>query len=68
MMIEKVKMVIGNRIALVDADQYALQTRKRSLVAEAMRYTKEGRTGDLMEVMKKIQRVNRKIRQNVQFL
>lgn len=67
-MMEKVKIFIGNRIALVDADQYAMLTRKESLVAEAMRYTKEGRPEALTEVVKIIQRLNRKIRRNVQFL
>jgi hypothetical protein len=67
-MMEKVKMVIGNRIALVDADQVAMRTRKTALVAQAMALTKEGRPEAVSEVVKKIQRLNRRIRQNVQFL
>jgi hypothetical protein len=66
--ISKVKMVIGNRIALVDADQVAMRTRKTALVAEAMALTAAGRTDLLVEVVQKIQRLNRRIRQNVQFL
>ena len=67
-MISKVKMIIGNRIALVDADQVAIRTRKTALVAEAMALTAAGRTDLLVEVVQKIQRLNRKIRPNVQFL
>jgi predicted transcriptional regulator len=67
-MISKVQMVIGNRIALVDSDQVDMRTRKTKLVAEAMALTASGRTMELEEVIKKIQRLNRTIRKNVQFL
>ena len=68
MMIEKVKMVIGLRIALVDSDQVAKRERKTKLVAQAMALTAAGRPLEVAEVVKKIQRLNRSIRQNVQFL
>jgi hypothetical protein len=75
---EKVQMVIAGRLALVDADMVKKMTKKQDLVASAMRLQsvmnavpREAEPilqKQLQEIMSKIIRLNRTIRQNVQFL
>lgn len=60
---EKVQMVVGGKLALVDADMVKKMTKKQELVAEAMNLQKQ-----LQEIISKIIRLNRTIRQSVQFL
>jgi hypothetical protein len=75
---EKVQMVIAGRLALVDADMVKKMTKKQELVAGALRLQsvmdavpREAEPilqKQLEEIMGKIIRLNRTIRQNVQFL
>jgi hypothetical protein len=75
---EKVQMVVGGKLALVDADMVKKMTRKQELVASARRLQsvmdavpREAEPiiqAQLQEIMGKIIRLNRGIRQNVQFL
>jgi hypothetical protein len=75
---EKVQMVVGGRLALVDADMVKKMTKKQQLVASASRLQsvmnavpREAEPilqKQLQEIMGKIIRLNRTIRQNVQFL
>ncbi len=75
---EKVQMVVSGRLALVDADMVKKMTRKAELVASAMRLkntldadptiTQPILQAQLQETMSKIIRLNRVIRQTVQFL
>jgi hypothetical protein len=75
---EKVQMIVGGRLALVDADMVKKMTKKQDLVASAMRLRsvmdavpREAEPilqKQLQEIMGKIIRLNRTIRQNVQFL
>ena len=75
---EKVQMVVGGKLALVDADMVKKMTRKQELVASARRLQSvmDAVPGEaepiiqaqLQEIMGKIIRLNRGIRQNVQFL
>ena len=63
-------MIVGGREALVDADMAPLVERKSRLVLLAMDQQTLGKHGEkaLRETMKKIERLNRKIRKNVIFL
>lgn len=75
---EKVQMMVANRLALVDADMVKKMTKKQELVASALRLQsvmdavpREAEPilqKQLQEIMSKIIRLNRTIRQNVQFL
>ena len=75
---QKVQMVVGGRLALVDADMVKKMTKKQELVASARRLQsvmnavpREAEPilqKQLQEIMGKIIRLNRTIRQNVQFL
>jgi hypothetical protein len=75
---QKVQMLVGGRQALVDADMVKKMTKKQELVASAMRLQsvmnavpREAEPilqKQLQEIVGKIQRLNRGIRQNVQFL
>jgi hypothetical protein len=75
---QKVQMVVGGRLALVDADMVKKMTKKQELVASASRLQsvmnavpREAEPilqKQLQEIMGKIIRLNRTIRQNVQFL
>jgi hypothetical protein len=75
---EKVQMVVGGKLALVDADMVKKMTRKQELVASARRLQSVMNAvpseaepiiqAQLQEIMGKIIRLNRGIRQNVQFL
>jgi hypothetical protein len=75
---EKVQMVVGGKLALVDADMVKKMTRKQELVASARRLQSVMDAvpseaapiiqAQLQEIMGKIIRLNRTIRQNVQFL
>lgn len=71
-------MLVGGRQALVDADMVKKMTKKQELVANAMRLQsvmnavpREAEPilqKQLQEIMSKIIRLNRTIRQTVQFL
>ena len=75
---QKVQMLVGGRQALVDADMVKKMTKKQELVANAMRLQsvmnavpREAEPilqKQLQEIMSKIIRLNRSIRQTVQFL
>ena len=75
---EKVQMIISGKLALVDADMVKKMTKKQELVASASRLQsvmnavpREAEPilqKQLQEIMGKIIRLNRTIRQNVQFL
>ena len=75
---EKVQMVVGGKLALVDADMVKKMTKKQELVASALRLQsvmnavpREAEPilqKQLQEIMGRIIRLNRTIRQNVQFL
>lgn len=75
---EKVQMMVANRLALVDADMVKKMTKKQELVASALRLQSVMNAvpqeaepilqKQLQEIMSKIIRLNRTIRQNVQFL
>jgi hypothetical protein len=75
---QKVQMLVGGRQALVDADMVKKMTKKQELVASAMRLQsvmnavpREAEPilqKQLQEIVSKIIRLNRGIRQNVQFL
>jgi hypothetical protein len=75
---EKVQMVVGGKLALVDADMVKKMTRKQELVASARRLQSVMNAvpseaepiiqAQLQEIMGKIIRLNRTIRKNVQFL
>jgi hypothetical protein len=75
---QKVQMLVGGRQALVDADMVKKMTKKQELVASAMRLQsvmnavpREAEPilqKQLQEIVGKIQRLNRGIRQTVQFL
>lgn len=75
---EKVQMVVGGKLALVDADMVKKMTKKQELVASALRLQsvmnavpREAEPilqKQLQEIMSKIIRLNRTIRQSVQFL
>jgi hypothetical protein len=75
---QKVQMIVGGKLALVDADMVKKMTKKQDLVASAMRLQsvmnavpREAEPilqKQLQEIMGKIIRLNRTIRQNVQFL
>jgi len=75
---QKVQMLVGGRQALVDADMVKKMTKKQELVANAMRLQsvmnavpREAEPilqKQLQEIMSKIIRLNRTIRQTVQFL
>jgi hypothetical protein len=75
---QKVEMIVGGRRALVDADMVKKMTKKQELVAIAMRLQsvmnavpREAEPilqKKLQEIMSKIIRLNRTIRQTVQFL
>jgi hypothetical protein len=78
MKMEKVQMIISGKLALVDADMVKKMTKKQELVASASRLQsvmnavpREAEPilqKQLQEIMGKIIRLNRTIRQNVQFL
>lgn len=71
-------MVVGGKLALVDADMVKKMTKKQELVASALRLQsvmnavpREAEPilqKQLQEIMSKIIRLNRTIRQSVQFL
>lgn len=74
---EKVQMVVGGKLALVDADMVKKMTKKQELVAEAMNLQKyyDADKVDhayalplLQKKAGQIIRLNRTIRQSVQFL
>jgi hypothetical protein len=75
---EKVQMVVGGKLALVDADMVKKMTRKQELVASARRLQSVMNAvpgeaepilqAQLQEIMGKIIRLNRGIRKNVQFI
>jgi 2,4-dienoyl-CoA reductase-like NADH-dependent reductase (Old Yellow Enzyme family) len=76
---EKVEMVVSGRRALVDADQVKKVARKQDLVARALvlqntlkqmesATAQEVVKDELMQVMSKIIRLNRTIRQNIRFI
>ena len=75
---QKVQRLVGGRQALVDADMVKKMTKKQELVASAMRLQsvmnavpREAEPilqKQLQEIVGKIQRLNRGIRQTVQFL
>jgi hypothetical protein len=75
---QKVQMLVGGCQALVDADMVKKMTKKQELVASAMRLQsvmnavpREAEPilqKQLQEIAGKIQRLNRGIRQTVQFL
>jgi hypothetical protein len=75
---QKVQMLVGGRQALVDADMVKKMTKKQELVANAMRLQSVMNAvprdaepilqQQLQEIMSKIIRLNRSIRQTVQFL
>jgi hypothetical protein len=75
---QKVQMLVGGRQALVDADMVKKMTKKQELVASARRLQsvmnavpREAEPilqKQLQEIVGKIQRLNRGIRQTVQFL
>jgi hypothetical protein len=75
---EKVQMVVGGKLALVDADMVKKMTRKQELVASARRLQSVMNAvpgeaepilqAHLQEIMGKIIRLYRGIRQNVQFI
>lgn len=75
---EKVQMVVGGKLALVDADMVKKMTKKQDLVASALRLQSVMNAvpqeaepilqKQLQEIMGKIIRINRTIRRNVQFL
>lgn len=75
---EKVQMIVGGKLALVDADMVKKMTKKQELVASALRLQsvmnavpREAEPilqKKLQEIMSKIIRLNRTIRQSVQFL
>jgi len=75
---QKVQMLVGGRQALVDADMVKKMTKKQELVASAIRLQsvmnavpREAEPilqKQLQEIVGKIQRLNRGIRQTVQFL
>lgn len=76
---EKVQMVIGGKLALVDSDQVKKHVNKQLYVARAIQLQKQLEaeqdpickrllSDSLNEIMGKIIRLNRTIRQNVQFV
>lgn len=76
---EKVQMVIGGKLALVDSDQVKNHVNKQLYVARAVQLQKQLEaeqnpickrllSDSLNEIMGKIIRLNRTIRQNVQFV
>jgi hypothetical protein len=75
---EKVQMIVSGKLALVDADMVKKMTKKQELVSSALRLQsvmnavpREAEPilqKQLQEIMGKIIRLNRTIRQNVQFL
>ena len=75
---QKVQMLVAGRQALVDADMVKKMTKKQELVAKAMRLQsvmnavpREAEPilqKQLQEIVRKIIRLNRGIRQTVQFL
>ena len=75
---QKVQMLVGGRQALVDVDMVKKMTKKQELVANAMRLQSVMNAvprdaepilqQQLQEIMSKIIRLNRSIRQTVQFL
>lgn len=68
---QKVQITVRGMQALVDPDMVAPMKRKEALVNTAMTLQKLGTPEakeELMSVMGKIIRLNRRIRQNVQFI
>jgi hypothetical protein len=75
---EKVQMIVSGKLALVDADMVKKMTKKQELISSALRLQsvmnavpREAEPilqKQLQEIMGKIIRLNRTIRQNVQFL
>lgn len=76
---QKVQMVIGGKLALVDEDQVKKHVNKQLYVARAIELQEKVKTetdpickrllsDSLDEVVGKIIRLNRTIRQNVQFV
>lgn len=65
---QKVQITISGKQALVDADQVSKHLRKQALVKSAMAAQKNNDQPLLMEIMGKIIRLNRTIRQNVKFI
>ena len=72
---QKVQMTIHGREALVDADMVALMTKKAALVKAAVDLKDVAGTMSAAEhlaatdaIVKQIIRLNRRIRQNVQFI
>lgn len=76
---QKVEIMIAGQRALVDADQYKKHIRKQQLVSRAMDLQEKVKqeddalarsllSRDLQDVMSSIIRLNRTIRQNVQFI
>lgn len=74
---QKVEMLVGGRRALVDADMVKKMTKKQELVAEAMnlqKYYDADKVGHayalpmLLKKASQIIRLNRTIRQTVQFI
>jgi hypothetical protein len=75
---EKVQMIVSGKLALVDADMVKKMTKKQELVSSALRLQSVMNAvpneaepilqKQLQEIMGKIIRLNRTIRQNVQFL
>ena len=75
---EKVQMIVSGKLALVDADMVKKMTKKQELVSSALRLQsvmnavpREAEPilqKQLQEIMGRIIRLNRTIRQNVQFL
>lgn len=76
---QKVQMVIGGKLALVDSDQVKKHTNKQLYVARAVELQEKLKeekdpickrllSDSLEEVVGKIIRLNRTIRQNVQFV
>ena len=74
----KVQINLHNKLALVDQDQVGFLLKKESLVKQAVAIQNAMRSSnvkpvfvdneELMKIMGKIRRLNKKIRQNVQFI
>ena len=69
---QKVKIVIMGKDALVDADQVGKHSRKAELMKRAMKLQAQAVDkpdhAELHDIMGKIVRLNKTIRKNVQFL
>ena len=65
----KVEILVFGKRALVDADQVAKLQKKEMLVKQAMALKEMAAPAiEIQDVMSKIIRLNRTIRQNVQFI